>query len=193
MQFQKEFGKLKSHSSEAADEVVNKVSRLFVTDKSSKISFLVDTGADLSIIPPRAEDRNSISEYKLYAANGTTIKTYGQRLLTLNLGLRREFQWSFLIADVTKPIIGADFLRYYDLAVDLRRKRLIDNITKLQIDCVIEKTTDFKIEMTSKDSPFAEILQNYKELLLPFNQVKARVNMTHCIETSGPPIASRPR
>lgn len=194
MQLQKEIGKLDDHSFQTADEVVNrKVSRLFVTDKSTSISFLIDTGADLSIIPPNSKECKNISEYKLYAANGTTIKTYGSKLMTINLGLRREFQWPFLIADVTKPIIGADFLQYYDLAVDLRRKRLIDNVTQLQIECIVEETQYSKIEMTSKDSPFAEILKNFKELLLPFNQLKAQIDISHCIETKGPPVASRPR
>ena len=39
---------------------------------------------------------------------------------TLNFGLRREFTWRFVIADVARPIIAADVLIYYGLLVDLR-------------------------------------------------------------------------
>jgi hypothetical protein len=36
--------------------------------------------------------------------------------------LRRDFTWRFIIADVTQPIIGADFLSHYGLFVNLRKK-----------------------------------------------------------------------
>ncbi|GFX31435.1 transposon Ty3-I Gag-Pol polyprotein [Trichonephila clavipes] len=68
--------------------------RLFVTDKNTGLRFLVDSGADLSIIP--APCKNKICDsFKLYAANGSEIQTFGHKILTLNLGLRREF-YSFL-------------------------------------------------------------------------------------------------
>lgn len=66
----------------------------------------------------------------LYGANGSAIKTHGQRFIILSLGLRRTFTWPFVIADVTRPIIGADFLRHFDLLVDLQNRRLIDPLTK---------------------------------------------------------------
>jgi len=58
------------------------------------------------------------SDYDLSAANGTVIHTYGTETLTLNLGLRRMFTWKFVIADVSKPIIGIDFLAFFGLLVD---------------------------------------------------------------------------
>ncbi|KOC61824.1 hypothetical protein WH47_06162 [Habropoda laboriosa] len=72
--------------------------------------------------------RDPISKtgYELSAANGTPIATYGTKTLTLNLGLRRDFTWRFVVADVSKPIIGADFLAHYGLLVDIRNQRLID-------------------------------------------------------------------
>ena len=87
-------------------------SRLFyVTDKATGLCFLVDTGAEVSVIPPSATDRNHRkSNLTLQAVNNTSIATYGNRLLTLNIGLRRTFQWVFIIADVKNPIIGADLL-----------------------------------------------------------------------------------
>ena len=53
------------------------------------------------------------------------IATYGNQLLTLNIGLRRTFQWVFIIADVKNPIIGADFLRRYSLLVDVEHNQLL--------------------------------------------------------------------
>ena len=87
-------------------------SRLFyVTDKATGLRFLVDTGAEVSVIPPSVSDRNHHkSNLTLQAVNNTSIVTYGNQLLTLNIGLCRTFQWVFIIADVKNPIIGADFL-----------------------------------------------------------------------------------
>jgi hypothetical protein len=54
------------------------------------------------LIPQRRERVN----YDLCAANGTTIRTYGWLPLSLNLGLRREFMWRFVVTDVTTPHRG---------------------------------------------------------------------------------------
>jgi hypothetical protein len=40
--------------------------------------------------------------YDLSAANGTTIHTYGWLPLSLNFGLRRDFTWCFIMADITR-------------------------------------------------------------------------------------------
>ncbi|XP_076663692.1 uncharacterized protein LOC143366464 [Andrena cerasifolii] len=51
--------------------------RILVTDKKSKIAYLVDTGADLCVFP-RHRVRGPVekSEYELFAANGTSILTH---------------------------------------------------------------------------------------------------------------------
>jgi len=96
-------------------------SRLYVTDIEARQDFLVDTGADLCVYPRKyVRGPRTKSTYELAAANGTTIHTYGQQILTLNLGLRRPFTWNFVIADISKPIIGADFLAHFNLMVDLK-------------------------------------------------------------------------
>ncbi len=43
-----------------------------------------------------------------------------------HLGLRRKFQWVFVEAAVQQPILGADFLKHFNLLVDLKHKQLID-------------------------------------------------------------------
>ncbi|XP_050340598.1 uncharacterized protein LOC126767018, partial [Bactrocera neohumeralis] len=101
--------------------------------RATKIQFLVDTGADLCTFPkslaPWPSERIN---YNLTAANGSTINTYGCITLTLNLGLRRNFTWRFVVADITKPIIGADFLAHFGILPDLKNSCLIDSITGLK-------------------------------------------------------------
>jgi hypothetical protein len=101
--------------------------RLFVTDSHSKQQFLINTGSDLSVFPrkliPQWKERVN---FDLRAVNDTTIRTYGWLTLRLNLGLRRDFTWRFVVADVTHPVIGADFIFHFGLLVDCRNKRLLD-------------------------------------------------------------------
>lgn len=106
--------------------------RLQVKDNYTKKKFLVDSGADVSVLPVTSKSFDvRPTAVMLYAANGSPIKVVGEKRVKLDLGLRRDFHWSFVVADVTSPIIGSDFIKYYDLLIDLRRNRLIDNITGL--------------------------------------------------------------
>ncbi|GFX99000.1 transposon Ty3-G Gag-Pol polyprotein [Trichonephila clavipes] len=103
--------------------------RLFVKDRETGCQFLVDSGADVSILPwTKTKGECQASQYKLYAANGTEIPTYGLKILTLDLGLRRPFQWPFIIAKVERGIIGADFLQKFQLLIDLHNRKLIDGL-----------------------------------------------------------------
>lgn len=90
----------------------------------------MDTGAEVSIIPASSADRRQRAQTApLQAVNGTPIKTYGQRPLTVDFGLRRRFQYLFWIADIKYAILGADFLRHFGLLVDISRRRLVDGTT----------------------------------------------------------------
>ena len=64
-------------------------SRLFyITDTSTTLRFLIDTGAEVSIIPPSKYDRlRQPDSLQLQAANNTSITTYGRCSLTLDLVL----------------------------------------------------------------------------------------------------------
>jgi hypothetical protein len=85
--------------------------RPFVMDRNSKQRYLVDTGSDLCVFPRRPlPGRRERTDYTLYAANGTTIPTYGWTSRSMNLGLRHDFTWRFVIADVDLPIIREDLL-----------------------------------------------------------------------------------
>ena len=107
---------------------------LTIQDPLSRLIYLIDTGAEISVMPPRPEDcSHSPDNVKLQAANGSSIQTFVRRSVKVELGLAKSFTWNFTIADVTKPIIGADFLRYYWLLVDLGRKRLMDAETFLTV------------------------------------------------------------
>ncbi|UYV75001.1 hypothetical protein LAZ67_12002062 [Cordylochernes scorpioides] len=126
--------------------------RLFVLIK------YLDTGADVSIIPATAQSKQE-SDYKLYAANGSEIKTFGVKILNLDLGLRRDFQWPFIIDNVKRGILGADFLFKYNLLVDINKRKLIDGLTYLEIICEAISTFEGSITTVKANSTFNLIAQ----------------------------------
>ncbi|GFW31232.1 retrovirus-related Pol polyprotein from transposon 297 [Trichonephila clavipes] len=99
-------------------------SRLFLLDRKSGQKFLIDSGSEICVIPPSPTmNKSPQSNFSLFAANNTKIPAYGMVRKELNLGLRRPFIWTFIIADVSSPVIGADFLKHFNLLIDLKKKR----------------------------------------------------------------------
>ena len=113
----------------------------YIFDTNHKHRFLVDTGAEVSVLPPSPADRKHQDGFDLLAVDGSGIATFGKRPLTLNLRFRRTFRWVFVIADVHTPILGADFLRHYNLLVDMKQSCLVDSITQLRVQGILSDTT----------------------------------------------------
>lgn len=172
--------------------------RLFIVDPTSKIKFLIDTGADVSVLPAKPTDKKiGPSKYNLFTADGTLIPTYGEKLISLSLGLRRNFQWPFILTTVTHPIVGADFLKHHNLIVDLQNKRLIDGKTNLSTAALshfnVAETLDVHTLNTKVPHQFKNLLQRYPELTRPPTFLKSSTThkTVHVIETSGPPVHCR--
>ncbi|GFO04399.1 Gag-Pol polyprotein [Plakobranchus ocellatus] len=92
-----------------------------VVDRLSGRSYLVDTGAEVSVYPASVQERKSQPPSStLTAANGTSIHTWGKRKVFLAIGQKGQYQHEFYLADVTRPILGADFFIKHGLAIDLR-------------------------------------------------------------------------
>lgn len=194
-----EVGKLSGQPVVAESDCPGQTSRLFVTDRKTKIQYLIDTGSDLCVFP-RSAIRGQLtkSKYELFAANGTIISTFGYLGLTLDLGLRRAFSWRFVIADVSRPIIGVDFLGYYNLLVDVRNQRLVDGITSLTIHLPCRDSPNAISSVrttTTEDSTYHRLLREYSAITRPAGKLsKPRHSTVHHIRTTpGPPVSSRPR
>ena len=180
-------GKHPGRSLKATNATGQNLSRLFyVTDCSTGSKFLVDTGTQVSIIPPSPTDRRTLhTNITLEAVYGTSIKTFGTRSLTLNLGLRRTFRWVFIIAETATPIIGADFLRHYQLLVDMTRFRhgqrhyLAGGFTQPHV-----------ATQEAYRSP-ARRVSEYHSTLQP--GIPRQTHVTHHITTVGPPVSGRTR
>jgi predicted aspartyl protease len=171
-------------------------SHLFIIDRVSKRQFLVDTGSDLCVFPRKFTSRRKESvNYDLFAANGTTIPTYGWLSLNLNLGLRRDFTWRFVVADLQTPVIGVDLLSHFGLLVDCRNNRLLDGVTSLSTPAQAANSLMPSIRTISSGIVVDGLLAEFPDLTRPTGaQREVRHNTFHHIRTTpGTPATCRPR
>ena len=119
----------------------------FIKDELSDHRFLVDTGAFRSILPPSRDNNPTLqpSSAALVAANGTSIQTYGEQEVNIRLS-GQTYSWTFIIADVRHPLLGADFLSHYSLVVDVARHRLLN--TYLSASLTLKRTSTCSLQMT---------------------------------------------
>ena len=86
---------------EVANIALSHSKLLYVADKGHKCRYLIDTGAAVSVLPKSCANRISGADsLPLVAANNSTIKTYGNCKRVVDVGLKREYPWTFIVADV---------------------------------------------------------------------------------------------
>ncbi|GBN66776.1 Transposon Ty3-I Gag-Pol polyprotein [Araneus ventricosus] len=154
----------------------------------------VDSGADVSLIPANLQTAQPCS-FSLYAANGTEIPTYGVKTLTLDLGLRRAFQWNFIMAKVNRGIIVADFLNQFQLLIDIHSRKLIDGVTQLSIRSEIMTVSDYQCTSTLHNATqFCDLLRLFPDITKPnILNTEIKHDVKHYITTNGQPVHSRAR
>jgi transposase InsO family protein len=139
--------------------------------------------------------RRERSTYELFAANGSVISTYGTINISLDLGLERDFVWTFVIADVSKPIIGVDFLSFYGLLVDVRNRRLVDSAASIAIAGKLSTDKQEHVKAIHGMSRFHDILAEFPEVTRPAGISSSPKHQTlHYIHTTpGHPVSCKPR
>lgn len=151
----------------------------------------------MSVLPATRVDRQVGAQNNLSAANGSPIATYGTKSLTLDLGLRRKFSWVFILADVKRAILGADFLHAFSLSVNVRTHCLVDNITNLQSPTSVVHTSSPitpVINLTTIPSAVQNILSDFPSITRPYSAtLPVKHTVAHHLTTTGPPVHARPR
>jgi cleavage and polyadenylation specificity factor subunit 1 len=171
-----------------------------VCDELSGKKFLIDTGAQVSILPATAahksQHKNISYTRQLQAANGTPIPSYGTRTTQVVFG-GRHFTAQFVLADVRRPLLGADFLRRHHLLVDISGQRLIDAHTFHSYECAARNShaSATLAPVVSSADPYSLLLhQHFPELLNPtFTLSTPAHGVHHHIPTSGRPVHSKAR
>ena len=173
---------------------------IFLRNSLSSSKFLVDTGASVSVFPHRPRSPSSPGVgVQLRTADGSPMDTYGTRHIALQFGSRR-FDWSFLLADVSMPILGSDFLRHFHLLVDVAGSRLLDAATLEPIPAVSSSSSNSKSHLyaalISTPQEFRDLLAEYPDVVSAkgFSSSKPKHQVLHTVPTvPGPPVFAKAR
>ena len=165
----------------------------------------MDTGAGVSLVPQEIV-RGAILQptaVRITTASGAPLPTHGEVLLSIAIpALRRSFLWWFVVADVTTPLLGHDFLAHHNLLVDCASQSLLDSVTSLRstgspVDA--PGPGAFLVNQSHDLSPKVQtLLQQFPSLLMPL-RLEAEVDAcpipaSHSIDTgSSPPTFASPR
>ena len=95
---------------------------LYVHDQISNQPLWIDHGAAVSVLP---QSSLSTPQSFLTAANGDKIPSWSISRQQICLPGVFSGSWSFLQAGVDRPILGADFLNFPGLLVDIKSRRLL--------------------------------------------------------------------
>ena len=169
---------------------------LCLKDQASNEFFIIDTGSDYSIVKSNSfEIANYPSEQFLIAANASKISTHGERTMNLKLSKNCTVKWTFLSAEISFNLIGADFLEQNNLVVDLHNHILINAKTKEKFHLTNKNLTVEKPPVPFvADCKFTHILKEYPDLIRPRNRsIAERVPIEHQIQVDGYPCHARCR
>ena len=131
----------------------------------------------------------------LSAANGTNIHTWGVRDITVAFSTDLKTTHTFHLADVTTPILGADFFIANNIAIDMPGRRLIHmqntTATPLCHTPLVSSVMGLSLQPSTR---FSDLLQQFPQVLTPqFDTADSRHGIEMHIVTTGPPVHSRPR
>ncbi|XP_017475032.1 PREDICTED: uncharacterized protein LOC108365502 [Rhagoletis zephyria] len=146
--------------------------RLFIYDRKSNKRFLIDTGADISIVstPSASHTSPNKSTPKLFAANNTQIKTFGT--------------WNLLNGISSQ------------LTPDMRNSKIIDAQTQLKSRAVeADNVQQYAITTYDINSKYSALIRELKDITQINKTFEDSIsnNVQHFIETEGPPTFSKPR
>ena len=167
------FCKCKCMSNSVGDSLT--ASSFKLLDSESGWNFLVDTGACKSFVPKPKRTLVNLTPYegpKIVTANGQPLKIYGSIRLHIKIA-KRKYTWSFIVADVALPILGADFLAAHKLAVDIAGQRLISR------DEMNPRLLAYVKENPSIPPPIQKVLDDFQEVFSTDLATRRNMENTH--------------
>ena len=152
----------------------------------------MDTGSQVSLWPATSStSRLQQSRLRLTAANGTPIKSFGQQLRKIKIG-GRFYSLVFLIAQVSRPILGLDLLQHFKMMIDLDKRRLIHSGVSTRLSSAASSISG--INVVNSSSSFRRILREFPEVTDVTLASSTTKHGVECfINTSGPPVTTSPR
>ena len=101
------------------------------------------------------------------------------------------------MADVSRPLLGADFLRSESLLVDLKGKRLVDAETFQSVPLALgraEVDAPHLDAISTSANQYDRLLAEFPDITVPnFAQPTTKHGVEHFITTKGPPVHAHAR
>ena len=165
---------------------------VFLQDSVSKQNFLVDTGAAVSVFPHKSGEASTGPA--LVGADGKNIASWGKVSKRLVFGAA-SYLCTFILAAVTKPILGVDFLAAHRLLVDPFSR------TVLSADSLKPVGAAVSVLAARFAASISHIAPAVRSLLTSFPGVVGDGSGTprplhgfkHSIETTGRPVFAKAR
>ncbi len=177
----------------AVKKAVSSNNSLFFTHyNQSRHRFLLNTGADVSVLPASTLDKcNNPKGRPLSAANSSKINTYGTRKISLQL-CNRAYEWFFHIAAVERPLLGPDLLHHKGLFVDVRHHWLIYPEDFFSTPLQPAKGCNVQGLSFGHRDGYAQLLTKFPSLTTPtFSSPTTKQGVVLHIPTTGPPVRAR--
>ena len=179
---------------------ISSPSLLFIQDILSGRDFLVDSGASVSVFP--GPSSSSVDGFRLLTADGSPMYCSGSRLIPLRFscGSRSKvYTWKFQLAPVSVPLLGADFLKHFNLMVDIKGRKLVH--ADCPEDVVIRASPGphgafSSVTFLSVPRQIQDLLKDFPDVLSSdgFTASKPRHGVKHHLLTNpGPPVFAKPR
>ena len=156
--------------------------------------YLIDTGAEVSVFPATRNERKRINTAGLAAANGSVIATFGTKKIDITI-VGTKIQWDFMLAGVTKPILGNDLFLKHHYAIDIVEKKLINlNNSKTEpLFNTSQPSLALHSISTNSNTTFHDIINEFPEILTFNPENSQNHSVTQFIETNGYPCHSKVR
>ena len=104
----------------------------------------------------------------MLTADGSTVTCSGSRTIPLRFGTW-SCSWTFQLAPVSVPILGADFLRHHDLSVSVSKKKMFSDSSVN--GCKIDLSTSHPSSTSPFQAAFLSTPQCVSDLLKEFPDV----------------------
>jgi cleavage and polyadenylation specificity factor subunit 1 len=155
----------------------------------------VDTGAALSVIPYNGNRPAASDAPRLAGADGTGIKSWGKILKSVCFGGRLFTDVPFVLAAVSKPILGADFFSRHKLLVDTAGNQVLDAATLSPLGPSNSGSdTGLIAKLSAVPPPIRSLLAEFPGVVGDgANTPQPLHGVEHSIETKGRPLFAKSR
>ena len=175
--------------------------KIYATFENYNTYLLIDTGATYSCLPKSIISRIGgtldPSPVILSSCSEANIAVYGEIFTNIALpALRRSYSWNFVVADVSMPILGIDFLSHFNIIINCGNSTITDQDTNLSSNVHI--VAEGSCQRLQFDIPIPhelkDLFQDYESIVRVRHSVTSNDGVKHFINTgSSPPPVSKVR